>query len=109
LYRVHEFSLRLALLDSFSEVLPIKPAWSTMPFGSLFLTSTTIITVVLYLVGWIIYCLYLHPLRSIPGPFLASISRAWIVFKTWTGDMEHTQRALHNKHGNTWHSTITTS
>lgn len=53
----------------------------------------------LYLIGWIIYCRYFHPLRFIPGPFLASISRGWIVFKTARGDMEHTQRALHKKHG----------
>ena len=29
----------------------------------------------IYVVGGIIYCRYFHPLRSIPGPFLASISR----------------------------------
>ncbi|KAL8994648.1 MAG: hypothetical protein Q9188_007009 [Gyalolechia gomerana] len=32
-------------------------------------------------------------------PFLASISRIWIILKTMEGDMEHTQRALHKKHG----------
>ena len=58
----------------------------------------------LYLLSWIIYCRYFHPLRYIPGPFLASISRAWIVFRTMTGDMEHTQRALHKKYGNDYQS-----
>jgi len=52
-----------------------------------------------YVAGWFIYCRYFHPLSSIPGPFLASFSRVWIVFKTAMGDMEHTQRALHKKHG----------
>ncbi|KUJ11235.1 cytochrome P450 [Mollisia scopiformis] len=56
-------------------------------------------TVVLYITGWIVYCRYFHPLRAIPGPFLASISRSWIVYKTMAADMEHTQRALHKKHG----------
>lgn len=52
-----------------------------------------------YWAGWIIYCRFFHPLRSIPGPFLASISRVWIVYKTGRGDMEYTQRALHKKYG----------
>jgi len=54
----------------------------------------------LYVSGWIIYCRFFHPLRDIPGPFLASISRIWIVFNTGQGNMEHTQRALHKKYGN---------
>ena len=64
------------------------------------LIQTLPATVLAYLLGWIVYCRYFHPLRSIPGPFLASISRTWIVFKTMTADMEHTQRALHREHGN---------
>lgn len=67
--------------------------------GHPWLIQTALAAVLVYLLGWIIYCRYFHPLRSIPGPFLASISRAWIVFKTMMGDMEHTQRALHKKHG----------
>lgn len=63
---------------------------------------TAIFTLVIYSLGWIIYCRYFHPLRSIPGPFLASISRVWVVFRTATGDMELTQRALHKKHGKAW-------
>ena len=64
------------------------------------LIQTLLAAIFAYLLGWIVYCRYFHPLCSIPGPFLASISRAWIVLKTMTGDMEHTQRALHKKHGN---------
>ncbi|MCJ1474776.1 hypothetical protein MMC13_003436 [Lambiella insularis] len=70
-----------------------------MLFGNLSLIQTVITVVSTYLVGWVIYCRYFHPLRSIPGPFLASFSRVWIVFKTAVGDMEHTQRRLHKKHG----------
>ncbi|KAH7409032.1 cytochrome P450 oxidoreductase [Cadophora sp. MPI-SDFR-AT-0126] len=53
---------------------------------------------VTYELGWILYCRYFHPLRSIPGPFLASFSRTWIVFMTASGSMEKTERALHKKH-----------
>lgn len=62
--------------------------------------QTAVIVVLLYLGGWIIYCRFFHPLSAIPGPFLASFSRTWIVWKTLAGDMEHTQRDLHKKHGN---------
>ena len=64
------------------------------------LIQSLLASILAYLLGWIVYCRYFHPLRSIPGPLLASISRTWIVFKTMTGDMEHTQRALHKKHRN---------
>ena len=56
-------------------------------------------TAITYELGWILYCSYFHPLRSIPGPFLASFSRVWIVSMTARGDMEKTERALHKKHG----------
>lgn len=71
-----------------------------MSLIGLTVTQITALAIVLYLGGWIIYCRFFHPLRAIPGPFLASISRTWIVFKTWVGDMEHTQRDLHKEYGN---------
>ncbi|RAH70080.1 cytochrome P450 [Aspergillus aculeatinus CBS 121060] len=54
---------------------------------------------IIYEASWIIYCRFFHPLRSIPRPFLASVSRIWIVYHTATGRMEHTQRALHKRYG----------
>lgn len=71
-----------------------------MLFWNLSAIQTLLTAITLYLISWIVYCRYFHPLHAIPGPFLASISRVWIVFKTMKGDMEHTQRALHKKHGN---------
>ena len=70
-----------------------------MIFDQIPFAQTVLLVVLISLIGWIVYCRYFHPLHAIPGPFLASISRAWIVFKTASGDMEHTQRALHKKHG----------
>ncbi|KAL2795454.1 cytochrome P450 [Aspergillus keveii] len=52
-----------------------------------------------YELGWIIYCRFFHPLRAIPGPLLASISRVWLVHQAATGHLEQTQRALHRKYG----------
>jgi hypothetical protein len=61
------------------------------------------IGLIIYEAGWLIYCRFFHPLRSIPGPFLASASRLWVVLNTAKGDMEHTQRALHKKYGHSRH------
>ncbi|KAH0841174.1 hypothetical protein AYO21_06936 [Fonsecaea monophora] len=54
---------------------------------------------VLYLLGWIVYCRTLHPLAKIPGPFLASVSRLWIMHQTSHGKMQDVQRELHRKYG----------
>ena len=55
--------------------------------------------IVSYWIGWIIYARTLHPLRKIPGPFLASVSRFWVVWRIYKGDMEHVQRDLHQRYG----------
>ena len=70
-----------------------------MAFENISLLQATATAVSGYLLGWVIYCRYFHPLCAIPGPFLASVSRAWIAFHTARGNMEFAQRALHKKHG----------
>lgn len=70
--------------------------------NTLFSTSLFVLVPSLFLVYyilWIVYARTFHPLASIPGPFLASISRLWIVQRVLQGDMEHTQRALHARYG----------
>ncbi|KAG9240386.1 cytochrome P450 [Calycina marina] len=62
-------------------------------------TSVTLIAIIFSFAGWIFYCQFLHPLRTIPGPILASFSQAWIVYHTVRGDLEKAQRKLHKKHG----------
>ena len=52
-----------------------------------------------YYCGWLVYAVFFHPLRHIPGPFLARFSRAWVTLHTLRGDMEHEQRRLHQKYG----------
>jgi hypothetical protein len=54
---------------------------------------------VIYWLAWIIYALTFHPLRKIPGPLLATISRLWYMRKIWTEDVEKDERALHAKYG----------
>ncbi|KAJ4363553.1 hypothetical protein N0V83_009849 [Neocucurbitaria cava] len=48
---------------------------------------------------WIVYARTLHPLAKIPGPFWPSVSRTWLMYHAWIGDLEIQQRALHKQYG----------
>ncbi|KAH0162625.1 cytochrome P450, partial [Aureobasidium melanogenum] len=52
-----------------------------------------------YALSWIVYTRFFHPLKHIPGPFWASISRLWMVYRIRQGDMEVVQRRLHAQYG----------
>jgi hypothetical protein len=52
-----------------------------------------------YWIIWTVYSRFFHPLSKYPGPFLASLSRAWIVFQVAGAHAEKTQRELHAKYG----------
>ncbi|KAG9519726.1 cytochrome P450, partial [Aureobasidium melanogenum] len=52
-----------------------------------------------YALSWIVYTRFFHPLKHIPGPFWASISRLWMVYRIRRGDMEIVQRRLHAQYG----------
>jgi hypothetical protein len=53
----------------------------------------------IYYLGSIAYLRFYSPLSKCPGPFWASISRTWIIWQVIRGDLEKTQRILHEKHG----------
>ncbi|KIX08598.1 uncharacterized protein Z518_03254 [Rhinocladiella mackenziei CBS 650.93] len=46
-----------------------------------------------------LYKRYSSPLRQFPGPFIASCTRMWKVWSTWTGKTEQHHIALHQKYG----------
>ncbi|KAF2861829.1 cytochrome P450 [Piedraia hortae CBS 480.64] len=50
--------------------------------------------------GYILYQNTWHPLASVPGPFLARLTRLWLVKHSWDGDMHTTMIELHKKYGN---------
>ena len=52
-----------------------------------------------YWVGWVVYARTLHPLASVPGPFWPSISRTWLMYRMYCGDLELHQRELHDQYG----------
>jgi hypothetical protein len=54
---------------------------------------------IVYLVSWVIYAITLHPLAKIPGPFWPSVSRTWLMYRMYIGDVEQHQLALHDKYG----------
>ena len=68
-----------------------------LTFSHLCLILATVLA--LYYLSWTIYACYFHPYADIPGPTLAKISRLWIGASVGQGNVEHTQRALHRKHG----------
>lgn len=52
-----------------------------------------------YCIGWAIYARYFHPLRHVPGPRLASVSRLWYMIHLARGDMGHIKRRLRVQRG----------
>ncbi|EEU37985.1 uncharacterized protein NECHADRAFT_3047, partial [Fusarium vanettenii 77-13-4] len=54
---------------------------------------------ILYWCFWIAYTRHLHPLAKYPGPFLASVSRSWLVMQVAGASADKTQRKLHSRLG----------
>ena len=64
--------------------------------------------ILLYVVTWVIYSRYFHPLSGIPGPFWASLSRLWLAKQASDGRIDEVLRNLHGELGNSYgqlHST----
>lgn len=51
-----------------------------------------------YWLVWVVYSRTLHPLAKIPGPTWASLSRTWLMYRMYLGDLETHQRALHERY-----------
>lgn len=76
----------------------VFPPRSTLRVATTF-SSRDIPTSAMYWIAWIVYARYCHPLAKYPGPFLASISRLWIVSQVAGAKVDETPRNLHAKHG----------
>ena len=48
-----------------------------------------------------LFCSYTSPLGSVPGPFLARITKLWYFCRVWNGHFEEDNIALHHKYGKT--------
>ncbi|RMZ37642.1 cytochrome P450 [Aspergillus flavus] len=58
-----------------------------------------LVAFVTYWAVWIIYTRWFHPLAKFPGPFWASVTRAWTLLHVLHGDTEKRQMKLHAKYG----------
>jgi hypothetical protein len=52
-----------------------------------------------YYTVWIVYARTLHPLAKIPGPLWPSVSRTWLMYRAYVGDLDIEQRKLHAQYG----------
>ena len=58
-----------------------------------------LLVLVLYISITTFYNIFLHPLRNIPGPTLAKISKAWSRYGNLKGQKSHRIHAAHLKYG----------
>lgn len=72
-----------------------------LTFVSLFTLDTIVKAVIAPIIGywllWIIYARTMHPLAGIPGPLWPAVSRTWLMYRMYLGDLEIHQRALHRR------------
>lgn len=54
---------------------------------------------VVYLVGTAVYSVFFHPLRNVPGPPLAKLSKAWSRYGNLKGRKSHRIHDAHLKYG----------
>lgn len=61
--------------------------------------SALVPLVVAYVVFVLAHHRFLSPLRDIPGPFTASLTRLWHVRQIWRGDQQFAMAEAHEKYG----------
>jgi hypothetical protein len=73
-------------------------ALAALPLSTWFLTVLPV-SIAVYWLLWLVYAVTLHPLATVPGPFWASTSRLWYMYRIYVGDMHNVQRRLHEQYG----------
>jgi hypothetical protein len=61
--------------------------------------SKLVSSLVIVFISYVLWQLYLSPLRSFRGPFFAKITNLWRLFDVAAGRPELTQKALHRQYG----------
>jgi len=79
-------------------IMPLSDVLFAYP-GRTWLTVIGPAFFITYWAVWIIYARTLHPLAKIPGPFWPSVSRTWLIYRAYCGDLEIHQRRLHEQYG----------
>ena len=73
-------------------------AFSDISLGWRTLLNAFVTPLLAYCLLWAIYSRTLHHLAGIPGPIWASLSRTWLMYRMYLGDLETHQRALHERY-----------
>ncbi|KIV83964.1 hypothetical protein PV11_05944 [Exophiala sideris] len=81
------------------ESIKVNPSESLSAQVIAFIKGNLLLVTVLVVIARGLYKKYASPLRSVPGPFLASCSRLWKVWSTYNGHTELDHIALHKKYG----------
>ncbi|RYC58873.1 hypothetical protein CHU98_g7352, partial [Xylaria longipes] len=77
----------------------ISPVRLLLNFALFFIGAYWAILLPVFLIGRMAYRRYASPLRSIPGPFLASCSRLWKIRSTISENSQWEHIDLHKKYG----------
>jgi hypothetical protein len=94
------------VLLSFSSVIRAEPhIWDmtllsdlTLGLGWRGLLIVVLSGPFVYWIGWSVYARFLHPLANIPGPLWPSVSRTWLMYRMYKGDLEFHMRAIHDRY-----------
>ncbi|TDZ60839.1 Cytochrome P450 monooxygenase gsfF [Colletotrichum trifolii] len=54
---------------------------------------------VILLASWLVYQRYLSPFAGLPGPYWATLSRTWLAFHSYKGDLHTIMMQWHEKYG----------
>ena len=63
------------------------------------LISTSLLALIAYAVGTIVYNLYFHPLSKYPGPLSLKISKFVGMYYAFDGKQDRFLKSLHEKYG----------
>jgi hypothetical protein len=52
---------------------------------------------IVYWTCWILYARTIHPLVKVPGPLWPAVSRTWLMYRMYQGDLEIHMRVMHDR------------
>lgn len=78
-------------LPSTSLLLDLIAIWLLQHYLLTFLTGV--------LVGYVVWQKWCAPLAGVPGHFWAGLSKGWLIWRAWRGDVNRVLMRLHERHG----------
>ena len=78
-------------------ILPAKHTINEIHISSIAISVTA--AILWYWTISTLYCLFFHPLRNVPGPFLAKVSQLWRNYRYFRGTWHDDAIDIHEKYG----------